>query len=267
MYTISKFHHLAPACFERRRTRSHHPVSSSMISGSNNAEMVDTLMEYNIIKTPGIAHAMKDTDRAHYVAELDMAYIDAPTPIGYNATCSAPHMHSYALELLKKQLHPGAHVLDVGSGSGYLAAVFAKLVSDGNGGGGVSGGTAATKTTPGRVIGIDHIPELVETSISNVNNDPNSKNLLESGVLKLIVGDGWQGVPSEAPFDAIHVGAAAASVPRALIDQLKNGGRMVIPVGPEGREQKLAVVDKKIDGSVERNDVMGVVYVSFILDS
>jgi protein-L-isoaspartate(D-aspartate) O-methyltransferase len=215
--------------------------------------MVDNLVSYNVLTTPSIVAAMKATDRKHYVVDPDYAYIDAPTPIGYNATCSAPHMHSYALELLKNHLKPGSKVLDVGSGSGYLSVVFAKLVS------------ADEESSKGRVIGIDHIAELVENSISNVQKDPGAKKLLENGILQLVTGDGWRGMPSEAPFDAIHVGAAAASIPTALVDQLKNDGRMVIPVGPEGMNQKLAVVDKKADGSVVRHDVMGVVYVSYII--
>lgn len=219
-------------------------------------------MAYNILKTTTIATAMKATDRAHFVADPVVAYIDAPTPIGFNATCSAPHMHSYALELVKDHLKPGAKILDVGSGSGYLSVVFARLISED--GAGKDRGEAGTKIHPpkGRVIGIDHITELVETSLSNVKKDSSAKRLLESGILKLVTGDGWKGMPTEAPFDVIHVGAAAANIPTALIDQLKNGGRMIIPVGPEGMEQKLAVVDKKADGSVVREDVMGVVYVS-----
>lgn len=88
-----------------------------------------------------------------------------------------------------------------------------------------------------------------------------------SGVLKLIVGDGWKGAPEYGPYDAIHVGAAAAKVPESLIEQLKPGGRMVIPVGPEGEVQSLAVIDKSEDGKATRRDLMDVQYVPLVQDS
>jgi protein-L-isoaspartate(D-aspartate) O-methyltransferase len=91
-----------------------------------------------------------------------------------------------------------------------------------------------------------------------------SKTPCNSGSLKLIYGDGWKGLPEEGPYDAIHVGAAAASVPKALVDQLSPGGRMVIPVGPEGEPQVLAVVDKRPDGHVSRHDLMDVQYVPLV---
>lgn len=224
---------------------------SFSLAGATNDELVDNLVSYNIITSPELAAAMKEIDRGHFVPDEDLSYIDSPAPIGFGATISAPHMHAYALELLKDHLKPGCKVLDVGSGSGYLSSVMARLVTRGG--------------APGQVIGIDHIPELVESSINNVKKDAKSRELLESGVLRLVVGDGWKGLVNDAPFDAIHVGAAAASVPPALTEQLKAGGRMVIPVGPEGAEQKLAVVDKKKDGSVMRQDVMSVVYVSDLI--
>ena len=213
--------------------------------------MVDNLVAYNIIKSAELATAMKEIDRGDYVPDQDLSYIDSPAPIGFGATISAPHMHAYALELLKEELKPGCKVLDVGSGSGYLSAVMARLVTKGG--------------ASGKVIGIDHIPQLVESSITNVNKDEKSSEMFKSGVIRLVVGDGWKGMPSDAPFDAIHVGAAAVNVPPALTEQLKPGGRMVIPVGPEGAEQKLAVVDKKKDGSLTRQDVMSVVYVSLLI--
>ncbi|MCO5609243.1 hypothetical protein L7F22_063467 [Adiantum nelumboides] len=193
--------------------------------------LVELLQLGGIIKSQRIAEAMEKIDRKLFVPDQAYAYMDNPMPIGYNATISAPHMHALCLQLLENHLQPGMHALDVGSGTGYLTACFAIMVAK-----------------EGRVVGIEHIPELVEKSIQNVMASA-AALLLESGRLSFHVGDGRLGWSDEVPYDAIHVGAAASEVPDALLQQLRPGGRMVIPVGDEFQE--LRVIDKQSDGSLK----------------
>ncbi|XP_051872885.1 l-isoaspartyl protein carboxyl methyltransferase, like isoform X2 [Pristis pectinata] len=209
-------------------------------SGNSHSQLVENLRRDGVIQSERVFNALMATDRAHYCKTSP--FMDSPQSIGYQATISAPHMHAHALECLKDHLYEGAQALDVGSGSGYLTACMARMVGP-----------------SGMVVGIDHIPQLVEQSIRNVQAD--NSTLLEAGRLKLIVGDGRRGHVEDAPYDAIHVGAAAATVPQELLQQLKPGGRLVIPVGESEGGQLLEQYDRTVDGNFTRTPLMRVIYV------
>jgi protein-L-isoaspartate(D-aspartate) O-methyltransferase len=172
------------------------------------------------IKDRRILDAMRRVPRERFVEpELQPhAYSDHPLPIGFGQTISQPRM--IALMLQELALQGDEKVLDLGSGSGYQTALLAELAKE--------------------VIAVELIPELVERS-SEVLADLAYKN-----VSVYQAGDdlGW---PAEAPYDAIVVAAAAPRVPMSLIEQLANGGRMVIPVGGRGR-QELILVEQTREG-------------------
>ncbi|KAE9553486.1 hypothetical protein FO519_003315 [Halicephalobus sp. NKZ332] len=109
----------------------------------------------------------------------------------------------------------------------------------------------------GKAIGIEHMEQLVKKSFQNLEKHHSEK--LDRGQIEIVGGDGRLGYPQGGPYDAIHVGAAAPDMPETLIDQLKNGGRMVIPVGRQ--YQEFLQIDKTIDGRVEKRKLMDVIYV------
>ncbi|KAJ7767352.1 protein-L-isoaspartate O-methyltransferase [Mycena olivaceomarginata] len=216
-------------------------------SGKTNRELVANLMKSKILnlnegQLDRISHAMEAVDRAHFVTNQSAAYNDSPQAIGHGATISAPHMHAYAVDHLLPFLRPGAKVLDVGSGSGYLCAVLHHLVSS------YAEDQPEKVTVAGKVIGIDHIPELVDWSLQNLKKDDRTRRAVEEKQIEMYAGDGRLG--NEGPYDAIHVGAAAPTIPEPLISQLGST-----------RTDHIFQVDKDADGNVTKTQIMAVQYV------
>ncbi|OAA59784.1 protein-L-isoaspartate O-methyltransferase [Niveomyces insectorum RCEF 264] len=233
-------------------------------SGATNADLVENLCRHKMIDDARVKAAFLSVDRAHYTDYSP--YVDAPQSIGYGVTISAPHMHAFAIQHLMPYLVPDAaagrpapRVLDIGSGSGYLTHVFAELAGE-----------------HGRVLGVEHIPQLRDQAEQNMAKSAAGRQFLASKRVAFVVGDGRLGAPrgaaDTAPFDAIHVGASAAELPQALLDQLRSPGRMFIPLDDteaeyapafpgDPRDQHVWTIDKAADGTVTRTKLFGVRYV------
>ncbi|ODM89896.1 Protein-L-isoaspartate(D-aspartate) O-methyltransferase [Orchesella cincta] len=210
--------------------------------GVDNENLISNLKTNGKFKSSRVEAALRATDRGDF--SRIYPYKDSPQSIGFGVNISAPHMHAHMLELLADNLTRGTKALDIGSGSGYLTVCMALMVGE-----------------TGKVVGIDHIPELVDMSIRNVKKK--HATLLETGRVKLVgLGDGRKGYEADGPYDAIHVGAATPQIPPALVSQLKPGGRMILPVGPPSGNQELMQVDKLSNGEIRKTSLFGVVFAS-----
>lgn len=163
------------------------------------------------------------------------AYANRPLPIGNGQTISQPYIVALSADLLNPK--PSDRVLEVGTGSGYQAAVLAEVVR--------------------KVYSIELIESLGRTA---------AERLAAMGYanIEVRIGDGYAGWPEKAPFDGIVVTAAAPSIPTALVAQLKPGGRMVIPVGGDGFVQHLKLVTKRADGGADERDIIPVRFVPLV---
>ncbi|HUK94321.1 MAG TPA: protein-L-isoaspartate(D-aspartate) O-methyltransferase [Gaiellaceae bacterium] len=183
-------------------------------------EMVELQLRRRDIVDERVLGAMERVPRELFVPEDERsrAFEDAALPIGHGQTISQPYMVARICEAL--EVRDGHRVLDVGTGSGYQAAVLAEL--------------------GGEVVTIERIPELAEQARAN---------LAEAGygAVEVMVGDGTLGVPERAPFDGIAVAAAAPGLPETLYEQLRGGGRLVVPVGGQ-RAQRLEVIVRSPEG-------------------
>jgi len=198
--------------------------------------MVVQTIEQRGVKGENVLRAMRAVQRHLFVPDeyIDQAYADHPLPIGYGQTISQPYIVAWMTELL--ELESGARVLEIGTGSGYQAAVLAEL--------------------PGvEVYTIEVVPELAEQA---------GERLARLGYEEVQArqGDGYYGWPEAAPFDAIIVTAAPDHMPQPLVEQLVDEGRLVIPIGPPGSYQTLWKF-VKTGSELQAYNMGGVAFVPF----
>lgn len=196
--------------------------------------MIDRQIESRGIENPRVLDALQAVERHRFVpqAAQESAYGDHPLAIGFGQTISQPYIVALMTESIDPQ--PGDRVLEIGTGSGYQAAVLSLLVKD--------------------VYTIEIVAPLGEAAADRLES-------LGYDNVHVRIGDGYQGWPEEAPFDAIVVTAAPPEIPQALVDQLAEGGRMVIPVGTS--YQELLLVEKQ-KGKVAKRVITAVRFVPMV---
>lgn len=199
--------------------------------------MVDRQIAARGISDPRLLAAFRTVPREEFISanHADHAYEDSPLPIESGQTISQPYIVALTIEAAK--IGEGARVLEVGSGSGYAAAIIGQVA--------------------GEVIAIERHHELVELARQRMER-------LGYDNVRIVEGDGTLGWPEEAPFDAIVAAASGSHVPKSWIAQLKPGGRIVMPIGGPHSAQSLIKVTKTEDGTLDREDLGAVRFVPLI---
>ena len=199
--------------------------------------MVEDQIKRRGVKDVGVLKAVQKVEREKFVPEKyrDLAYSDNPLPIGHQQTISQPYIVAYMTEHL--QVSKSHNVLEIGTGSGYQAAILAELAH--------------------HVFTIEIIPKLAESA---------EKVLMELAYenITLRTGDGYKGWPEEAPFDRIMVTAAPNEIPEKLVEQLAPNGRMILPVGGSIFAQYLWLVQKDKEGIVTKEKILAVRFVPMV---
>ena len=195
-------------------------------------QMVEEQIVARGVTDPRILAAMRQVPRIEFVPPdcRSLAYIDRPVPIGYEQTISQPYIVAFMTEHLR--LAPTETVLEIGTGSGYQAAILAQLAA--------------------QVYSVEIVEALAMKAETTLNR-------LGFNNVHVKAGDGYQGWPEHAPFDAIIVTCAPDHIPQPLVNQLKEGGRMMIPVG-ESYHQELILLEKR-DGLIRQEAVLPVLFV------
>lgn len=199
--------------------------------------MVAEQIEARGVKDPRVLDAFRKVERHRFMSEklLRQAYADGAFPTAHGQTISQPFIVAHMTELLK--VEPGHKVLEIGTGSGYQAAILATLGAE--------------------VYTMELDADLTRQATQNL------QDLGFKGV-KVIQGDGWKGWPEHAPYDRIIVTCAPARIPEKLAEQLKPGGRMVLPIGEEAALQHLYTVDKGSDGTLKKEQGIPVRFVPML---
>ncbi len=189
------------------------------------------------VSDQAVLRAMDEVPREHFVAPefTDSAYADQALPIACGQTISQPYVVAYMTERL--EVEPQHRVLEVGTGSGYQAAILSRLARE--------------------VVSIERYRTLADAARERL------KTLGYSNVT-ILVGDGFAGAPEQAPFDRIIVTAAAEGVPNALVDQLGDGGKMVLPLGPRNGTQHIVKLSKTAGGGLTRENLIAVRFVPLL---
>tara|TARA_B100001013_G_scaffold111724_2_gene64146 strand:+ start:81 stop:770 length:690 start_codon:yes stop_codon:yes gene_type:complete len=199
--------------------------------------MIKNQLQSRGIRDDAVLEVMRSVERHNFVPEnyRDRAYSDGPLPIGHGQTISQPYIVAFMTEQL--QVSSQHKVLEIGTGSGYQAAILGELAK--------------------HVFTIEIIPELAEGA-KNILNHLSYKNIT------VRAGDGYKGWPEEAPFERIMVTAAPTEVPQTLVDQLAPGGRMILPVGAQFLVQYLWVIEKDDQGTVTKEKILPVRFVPMV---
>ena len=199
--------------------------------------MVERQLQSRGIAEPSILEAFRVVPREAFVsADLaHLAYEDHPLPIEAKQTISQPYI--VALMIQAAEIGRGETVLEVGSGSGYAAAVISRIAA--------------------KVVGVERQHVLVKVARERMDR-------LGYANVEIVAGDGTLGWPDGAPYDAILAAASGSHVPKSLIDQLKPGGRIVMPLGDPGWVQTLVKLKKREDGTLQQSDLGGVRFVPLI---
>ena len=205
--------------------------------------LIDNLIKDGYLRTPAIIAAFRKIKRADFIRPEDkeLAELNEPLPIGYGQTISQPLTVAFMLELLTPQ--DRETILDVGSGSGWTVALLASIVGN-----------------QGKVYGLEKIKELADFAASNVGK----YNFLRKGIVQIFCTDGYLGLPQAAPFDKIIVAAAAEEIPNKLLEQLKIGGKLVIPVGNPYESQTIEMIAKIGPNKYNKKSYPGFIFVPLV---